>query len=370
MNLPQPQYLRKVSHASHFFYNCMDQADDMNDTNIGTKRHRVVSGARTTGPLHLGNYHGALKNWVNLQSKYQCFFFAADWHALTTEYERPEYIQQYTHEMVLDWLGVGLDPKQCTVFIQSHVPEHAELQVLLAMVTPLSWLERVPTYKELRSKLKEKHLATYGFLGYPVLQSADILIYKPAFVPVGEDQVSHIELTREIARHFNFLYEARSKGPVFPEPQSLLTTASKMPGLDGQKMSKSYHNTIGLREDPKSVEHKIKTMPTDPARVRRVDPEEPEKCPVWRFHQVYSTKEVQDWVQVGCRSAGIGCLQCKQPVIESVLEEQAVIIKRAEPYQKDPSLTHDILREGALVAREEARKTLGEVKEIMGLAKV
>lgn len=290
----------------------------------------------------MGNYHGALKSWVDLQSKYDCFFFAADWHALTTEYEHPEKIAHYTTEMALDWLGVGLDPNLCTLFVQSHVHEHAELQVLLSMLTPLSWLERVPTYKELRLKLKEKHLATYGFLGYPVLQSADILIYKPAFIPVGEDQVSHIELTREIARHFNHLYAARLKEPLFPEPQTLLRQTSKMPGLDGQKMSKSYHNTIGLREDPKSVEHKIKTMPTDPARVRRIDPGEPEKCPVWRFHQVYSSPEVQEWVQIGCRSAGIGCLDCKRPVIEAVLEEQAVIIKRAEPYQKDLDTVRDI----------------------------
>lgn len=339
-------------------------ANPLNDKNA-----RVVSGARTTGPLHLGNYHGALKNWVSLQTKYKCFFFAADWHALTTEYEHPEKIAVYTHEMILDWLGAGLDPNEATFFIQSHVPEHAELQVLLSMLTPLSWLERVPTYKELRSKLKEKHLATYGFLGYPLLQSADILIYKPRFVPVGEDQVSHIELTREIARHFNHLYQDRLKTPLFPEPQALLTQSSKMPGLDGQKMSKSYHNTIGLREDPKSIELKIKTMPTDPARVRRTDPGEPEKCPVWRFHQVYSSKEVQDWVQVGCRTAGIGCLECKAPIIKAVLEETAVIRERAEPYQKDPALVQEILREGCKVARKKANETLVETRDIMGLAK-
>jgi len=341
----------------------------MYDNSTNNKRHRVVSGTRTTGALHLGNYHGALKNWVNLQTKYSCFFFAADWHALTTEYEHPEKIGQNTTEMVLDWLGAGLDPNLCTLFLQSHVPQHAELHVLLSMLTPLSWLERVPTYKELRNKLKEKHLATYGFLGYPVLQSADILIYKPEFVPVGEDQVFHIELTREFARHFNYLYGARLSGPLFPEPQTLLTKTSKMPGLDGQKMSKSYHNTIGMREDPKSVEHKIKTMPTDPARVRRTDPGEPEKCPVWRFHQIYSSEEVQKWVQTGCRTAGIGCLECKSPVINAVLEEQAIVIKRAEPYQKNPKQVKDILSAGAKVARQLASETMAEVREIMGLVK-
>lgn len=341
--------------------------NSLNSSNSHFRRPRVVSGIRTTGALHLGNYHGALKNWVNLQSKYECFFFAADWHALTTEYEHPERIAQYTSEMILDWLGAGLDPERCTFFVQSHVPEHAELQVLLGMLTPLSWLERVPSYKELRGKLKEKHLATYGFLGYPVLQSADILMYKPEFVPVGEDQVSHIELTREIARHFNHLYEERLQKPFFPEPKALLTETAKMPGLDGQKMSKSYHNTIGLREDPKSVEHKIKTMPTDPARVRRTDPGEPEKCPVWRFHQVYSSKETQEWVQTGCRTAGIGCLECKKPVIDAVLEEQAVIITRVEPYAKNPALVQDIIKEGCKVARQAAGHTLAEVREVMGL---
>ncbi len=341
--------------------------NSLNSSNSHFRRPRVVSGIRTTGALHLGNYHGALKNWVKLQSKYECFFFAADWHALTTEYEHPERIAQYTSEMILDWLGAGLDPERCTFFVQSHVPEHAELQVLLGMLTPLSWLERVPSYKELRGKLKEKHLATYGFLGYPVLQSADILMYKPEFVPVGEDQVSHIELTREIARHFNHLYEERLQKPFFPEPKALLTETAKMPGLDGQKMSKSYHNTIGLREDPKSVEQKIKTMPTDPARVRRTDPGEPEKCPVWRFHQVYSSKETQEWVQTGCRTAGIGCLECKKPVIDAVLEEQAVIITRVEPYAKNPALVQDIIKEGCKVARQAAGHTLAEVREVMGL---
>lgn len=339
----------------------------MYDTVNLTKNHRIVSGTRTTGPLHLGNYHGALKNWLKLQEVAQCFFFAADWHALTTEYEHPKAIANNTWEIVLDWLGVGLNPEKATLFIQSHVPEHAELYLLLSMITPLSWLERVPTYKELKQKLKEKHLATYGFLGYPTLQSADILIYKPDYVPVGEDQVPHVELTREIARHFNHLYDAEGTPPFFPEPQVLLTKTSKMPGLDGQKMSKSYHNTIGLREDPKSVEHKIKTMPTDPARVRRSDPGEPEKCPVWRFHQTYSSPEVCDWVLKGCRTAGIGCLQCKQPVIEAVLSELAPIRERASEYSKDPTRVSDLLKEGTEVARETARKTLKEVRYKMGL---
>lgn len=336
---------------------------------INDKSSRVVSGMRTTGHLHLGNYHGALKSWVKLQDHYQGFFFAADWHALTTDYENPVNIQSYTLDLILDWLGAGLDPEKSVIFVQSHVPEHAELYVLFSMITPLSWLERVPTYKELKQKLKEKHLATHGFLGYPVLQSADILIYKADKIPVGEDQVSHVELTREIARHFNFLYRNVENGhePFFPEPQAILSESSKMPGLDGQKMSKSYNNTIELREDPKSVEQKIKTMPTDPARVRRSDPGEPEKCPVWRFHQAYSSKEVQDWVQVGCRTAGIGCLECKRPVIDAVIKEQAPIRERAAEYQKDPKKVHTILQRGCREAREVAHNTLVEVRSIMGL---
>ncbi len=338
----------------------------MHNTANSNKKHRVVSGMRTTGALHLGNYHGALKTWIKLQSEYECFFFAADWHALTTDYETPADIKNNTMEILLDWLGAGLDPRHATLFVQSHVKEHAEFALLLSMITPLSWLERVPTYKELRQNLAEKHLATYGFLGYPVLQSADILIYKAECVPVGEDQVSHVELTREIARHFNHLY-GQAKGAIFPEPKVLLSEASKMPGLDGRKMSKSYHNTISLREDPKSITHKIKTMPTDPARVRRTDPGEPEKCPVWRLHQVYSSKDVQAWVQTGCRTAGIGCLECKQPVIDSVLNELAPIRERAEPYQKDPKKIKILLEEGADKARSIAKETLKDVRNIMGL---
>lgn len=327
------------------------------------KSPRIVSGIRTTGPLHLGNYHGALKNWVELQSKYHCYFFAADWHALTTEYENPEQVKTFTREVLLDFLGAGLDPNHCTLFAQSHVPEHAELQVLFGMITPLSWLERVPTYKEQKTKLKEKHLATYGFLGYPLLQAADILIYKPQFIPVGEDQVSHVELTREIARHFNFLYNTT----LFPEPKTLLTKNAKMPGLDGQKMSKSYNNTIGLREDPDTTVKKLKTMPTDPARVRRSDPGDPEKCPVWQFHAVYSTEETKAWVQDGCKSAGIGCLDCKQQVIDAVVSEQQAICDRAKPYETDPHLIDDILRQGAIKAREMASQTLAEAKKAIGL---
>jgi tryptophanyl-tRNA synthetase len=341
----------------------------MNDTVFETKKHRLVSGIRATGLLHLGNYHGALKNWVNLQSKYQCFFFVADWHALTTDYEHPEEIYRNTYEMIIDWLAAGLDPEQCCLFIQSDVPEHAELHLLFSMITPLGWLERVPSYKDQKAKLKEKHLNTYGFLGYPTLQSADILAYKADFVPVGADQVSHIELTRELVRHFNHLYINRVPEPIFPEPQPLLTEASKLPGLDGQKMSKSYHNTIGLREDPKEVTQKIRTMPTDPARVRRTDPGEPEKCPVWGLHKVYSSEETKQWVQIGCRSAGIGCIECKQPVIQAVLAEQAPIREKAEYYSQQPQLIESIIKEGGAYARAEAHKTLIEVRHAMGLSK-
>jgi len=338
----------------------------MHDSVISKKNHRIVSGARATGNLHLGNYYGVLKNWLKLQSEYPCFFFIADWHALTTQYEHPQKIQENTLEMILDILGVGVDPEQCVFFVQSQVPEHVELHLILSMLTPLSWLERVPTYKELRQKLKEQHLGTYGFLGYPVLQSADVLIHKGELIPVGEDQIPHIELTREIARHFNYLY-CEGNTPLFPEPQPLLTTTSKMPGLDGQKMSKSYHNTIELREDPKSVEYKIKVMPTDPARVRRTDPGEPEKCPVWRFHQIYSTPEIQSWVLNGCRSAGIGCLECKRPVIDAIIAEQAPIRARAEEFAKDKARVNQILKRGAELARESALETLKEVHEVMGL---
>lgn len=396
------------------------------------QNQRVLSGMRSTGKLHLGHYHGVLKNWLHLQHEYQCFFFVADWHALTTEYEDPRNIADSVWDMVIDWLSVGVNPGDATIFVQSRVPEHAELHLLLSMMTPLGWLERVPTYKDQQEKLKEKDLATYGFLGYPLLQSADILLYKAGFVPVGEDQVAHIELTREVARRFNHLYgrepgfeekaeaaakkmgkknaklyhqtrkayqekgdiEALEKAQallesqqnltlsdrerlygylegsgkiILPEPQELLTKASKMPGLDGQKMSKSYGNTIGLREEPDVVEKKLRTMPTDPARVRRTDPGEPEKCPVWQFHQVYSEPDTWEWVQEGCRSAGIGCIECKQPVIEAVLQEQQAIRERAVEFEEDRNVVRNIISEGCEKARDEARDTLEEVRQAMGL---
>ncbi len=393
---------------------------------------RVLSGMRPTGSLHLGHYHGVLKNWVQLQHEFECLFFVADWHALTTHYDDPHLIQQSTWEMVIDWLAAGVDPSQATMFIQSRVPEHAELHLLLSMMTPLGWLERVPTYKDQQEKLTEKDLSTYGFLGYPLLQSADILIYRANKVPVGEDQVPHIEFTREIARRFNHLYgrepgfeekalqavkklgskkaklyhELRTRYQeqgidealesaqallneaqnlslgdrerlfgylegggkmILAEPQALLTAASKMPGLDGQKMSKSYQNTIALREDTDSVVKKIRTMPTDPARVRRTDPGDPEKCPVWQFHQVYSEVTTQQWVQAGCKSAGIGCLECKQPVIDAVLEEQKPMHERARQYEEDPTLIRNLIADGCEKARSLAQENLRDVREAMGL---
>ncbi|CBJ38390.1 Tryptophanyl-tRNA synthetase [Ralstonia solanacearum CMR15] len=393
---------------------------------------RVLSGMRPTGALHLGHYHGVLKNWVRLQAEYPCFFFVADWHALTTHYESPEVIEESVWEMLIDWLAAGVDPTQATLFIQSRVPEHAELFLLLSMGTPLGWLERVPTYKDQIEKLKEKDLSTYGFLGYPLLQAADILIYRAGFVPVGEDQVPHVEMTREVARRFNYLYgrepgfeqkaldaakklggkraklylelrtahqergeddaleqarallaesQSLSMGDrerlfgylegarkiILPEPQVLLTEASRMPGLDGQKMSKSYGNTIRMREDKASVEKKVRTMPTDPARVRRTDPGDPEKCPVWQLHQVYSDTDTREWVQKGCRSAGIGCLECKQPVIDGILREQQPMLERAQKYMDDPSLLRAIIADGCDAARKVTQETMREVREAMGL---
>ncbi len=387
---------------------------------------------RPTGRLHLGHYHGVLKNWIKLQHEYECFFFVADWHALTTEYDNTSIIADSVWEMVIDWLVAGVNPGSARLFIQSRVPEHAELHLLLSMITPLGWLERVPSYKDQQEKLREKDLDTYGFLGYPLLQSADILIYKAGQVPVGEDQVAHVELTREVARRFNHLYgreddfveraqaaikkmgkknsklynelrrlyqekgdhEALEKARallesqqnitlgdrerlfgylegegkmILPEPQALLTPTSKMPGLDGQKMSKSYGNTIGMREDPASVEKKLRTMPTDPARVRRSDPGEPEKCPVWAFHQVYSSDETRRWVAEGCRSAGIGCIDCKQPVIDAVLKEQGPIRERTKEFEENPKLVQSIINEGCEAAREVARDTLEEVRQAVGL---
>jgi tryptophanyl-tRNA synthetase len=393
---------------------------------------RVLSGMRPTGSLHLGHYHGVLKNWVRLQHEFECYFFVADWHALTTHYDTPEVIERNVWDMVIDWLAAGVDPSQATLFIQSQLPEHAELHLLLSMITPLGWLERVPTYKDQQEKLAEKDLSTYGFLGYPLLQSADILIYRANQVPVGEDQVPHIEFTREIARRFNHIYgrepgfeekaeaaikklgakrakvyvEARTRYQeqgdaealeaartlieeaqnlsmgdrerlfgyiegggkmILSEPRALLTEASRMPGLDGQKMSKSYNNTISLREDAESVAKKIRTMPTDPARVRRTDPGDPAKCPVWQLHQVYSNDATRDWAQKGCRSAGIGCLECKQPVIDAVLEEQRPMRERAQAYMDDPTLVRNIIADGNEKARELAQETMRDVREAMGL---
>jgi tryptophanyl-tRNA synthetase len=394
--------------------------------------NRVLSGMRPTGSLHLGHYHGVLKNWIRLQHEYECLFFVADWHALTTHYDTPEIVEQNVWEMVIDWLAAGVDPGQATLFVQSRVPEHAELHLLLSMVTPLGWLERIPSYKDQQEKLTSKDLSTYGFLGYPLLQSADILIYRANRVPVGEDQVPHIEFTREIARRFNHIFGRESgfeqkaeaavkklgarrarlyrqlrtrfmeKGDVealaaaralleetqnltlgdrerlfgyiggggkmiLSEPEALLTEASKMPGLDGQKMSKSYNNTIALREDPDSVVKKIRTMPTDPARVKRSDPGEPEKCPVWQLHLVYSDEARKQWVQQGCRSAGIGCLDCKQPVIDAVLAELRPIRERAEEYLEDPTIVRNIVADGCEKAGKLAQETMRDVREVMGL---
>ena len=392
----------------------------------------VLSGMRPTGKLHLGHLHGVLKNWVNLQHEYRCYFFVADWHALTTEYDNPTVIAQSVWDMVIDWLAVGINPGEATLFIQSKIPEHAELHLLLSMSTPLSWLERIPTYKDQQQKLQNKDLSTYGFLGYPLLQSADILVYKAGLVPVGEDQIAHVEFTRELARRFNHIYgrepdfEEKAKEAIrkmgkknaklykelrkryqeqgdaealntahalvdsqqnislgdtkrllgylegetktiLPEPEPLLTQTAKMPGLDGQKMSKSYNNTIALREPPASIEKKIRTMPTDPARVRRTDPGDPEKCPVWQFHQIYSNDDTKTWVQNGCQNAEIGCLDCKQPVIDNVLAELAPIRERALSYIEEPESVRAILAEGCETARATARETLDEVRQVMGL---
>ena len=394
--------------------------------------NRVLSGMRPTGALHLGHYHGVLRNWVRLQHEFECLFFVADWHALTTHYDDPRTMEQHVWDMVIDWLAAGVDPAQATLFIQSRVPEHAELHLLLSMITPLGWLERVPTFKDQQEKLSEKDLATYGFLGYPLLQSADILIYRANRVPVGEDQVPHVEITREIARRFNHVFgkepgfEAKAEAAVkklgsrrakiyrqhranylekgdaealtaarellnetqnltmgdrerlfgyiegggkviLTEPQALLTAASKMPGLDGQKMSKSYNNTITLREDADSVSKKVRTMPTDPARVKRTDPGDPEKCPVWQLHQVYSDDAKKQWVQQGCRSAGIGCLECKQPVIDAIIAEQQPMRERAQRYLDDPTLVRNIVADGCEKARKMAQETLRDVREVMGL---
>jgi len=395
-------------------------------------QRRVLSGMRPTGRLHLGHYHGVLKNWVKLQHEFECFFFAADWHALTTHYENPQDIEQSVWDMLIDWLAAGVSGSSSTLFIQSQVPEHAELHLLLSMMTPVSWLERVPTYKDQQEKLKDRDLATYGFLGYPLLQSADILIYRAGQVPVGADQVAHVEITREVARRFNHLYgkepgfEEKAEAAVhkmgkkaaklysnlrkayqeqgdadalgtarallkeqqnitlgdkerlfgflegggkviLPEPQALLTPDSKMPGLDGQKMSKSYGNTITLRDTTDEVSEKVRRMPTDPARVRRTDPGDPGKCPVYQLHQVYTDKATHDWVQEGCRSAGIGCIDCKKPIIDAISSELAPMQLRARDYEANPDAVRLILNEGTERAREAARDTLIEVRQAMGL---
>lgn len=397
-------------------------------------QQRVLSGMRPTGRLHLGHMHGVLNNWVRLQHEYECFFFVADWHALTTHYDDSVSLEQNVLDMVIDWLAVGVNPGSAALFVQSRVPEHAELHLLLSMITPLGWLERVPSYKDQQDKLQEKDLATYGFLGYPLLQAADILIYRAGYVPVGADQVAHVELTRETARRFNHIYgrepgfeenaqaaikkmgkkaakqyshlrtayqeqgdhEALEKAKallkeqqnisigdserlfgylegggkmILAEPQSLLTKSAKMPGLDGQKMSKSYDNTISLREPLEQIEKKISTMPTDPARIRLTDAGDPEKCPVWQLHQTYSDDKTKEWVVEGCTSAGIGCLECKKPVIDSIVAELEPIQKEAAQYEKDPDLVKSIIAEGCETAREAAKETLADVREAMGLGK-
>jgi tryptophanyl-tRNA synthetase len=396
------------------------------------ENHRVVSGMRPTGRMHLGHYHGVRKNWLKLQHEYECFFFVADWHALTTNYEDVRGIEEAVSDMLVDWFAVGIDPSKANIFIQSRIPEHAELHLLLSMITPLGWLERVPTYKDQQEKLSDKDLTTYGFLGYPVLQGADILMYKAGWVPVGEDQVPHVELTREIARRFNYVFgrepdfEAKAEAavknlgkkngklytelrkryqeqgdaealqtaqslitgnqnlthgdrdrllghlegggrPILAEPQPMLTDAARMPGLDGQKMSKSYGNTIGLREDPKVIEDKLRTMPTDPARVRRNDPGNPEKCPVWDFHKTYSDQSTRDWVWKGCTTAGIGCLDCKKPVIEAVLKELEPIRERAAEIEANPEIIRSAVAQGCEAARAVARDTMEEVRQAVGL---
>ena len=393
---------------------------------------RVVSGMRPTGRLHLGHYHGVLKNWVQLQHEYECFFFVADWHALTTSYEDTARIDQHTFDTAVDWLASGVNPNAATLFVQSKVPEHAELHLLLSMITPVAWLERVPSYKDQQAKLNDKDLSTFGFLGYPLLQAADILIYRAGNVPVGADQVAHVELTREVARRFNHIYgrepgfeeqaeaavkkmgkkaarlymelrrsyleqgdaEALERAQallaeqqnlsigdserlfgylegggriILPEPQSLLTQQAKVPGLDGEKMSKSYGNTIELREAPEATEEKIRTMQTDPARVRLKDPGNPENCPVFGLHEIYSDEERTRWVTEGCTSAGIGCIDCKKPLIEAITSEQKERRERAAQFEEDPGLVHAILLEGSEKARDVAKETIEDVRAAVGI---
>jgi tryptophanyl-tRNA synthetase len=330
-------------------------------------RKRVLSGMRSTGKLHLGNYVGALANWVRMQDEYECFFEVADWHALTTDYADTSKVKENSLDVLLDWLAAGLDPQRCTMFIQSHVSQHAELHLLLSMVTPLGWLERVPTYKEQRDNIKEKDLGTYGFLGYPVLQAADIMIYKGDLVPVGEDQAAHVELTREIARRFNQFYKLNGE-EVFPEPQVLLTPAAKLPGTDGRKMSKSYGNTILLTDPEPLVRQKLKTMVTDPARIKRNDPGDPDKCPVGDLHKVFSSQDTMAKVYAGCRSAGIGCIECKGWAADSLVQILAPMQERRKKYESNPRLAWDILESGAEHARQVAGATMDEVRQAMGMS--
>ena len=329
-------------------------------------RKRVLSGMRSTGKLHLGNYVGALDNWVRMQDEYECFFCVVDWHALTTDYADTSQVKQNSVEVALDWLAAGLDPEKSVIFIQSHVPAHAELHLLLSMITPLGWLERVPTYKEQRENIKDKDLGTYGFLGYPVLQAADILMYKADVVPVGEDQVAHIELTREIARRFNGFYGKR--GDVFPEPQSLLTRAPKLPGTDGRKMSKSYGNAILLTDPEPVVRQKLKTMVTDPARVRRSDPGNPDLCPVGDLHKIFSDRATMDKVNVGCRSAGIGCIECKSWAADALVQLLSPMQERRKKFEENPRLAWDILEAGSERARKVAAVTMEGVRAAMGMS--
>ena len=322
----------------------------------------IVSGMRPTGRLHLGHLHGALKNWLRLQENYRCYFFVADWHALTTDYASPQGIHQSTREMVMDWLSVGLDPARSVIFRQSQVKEHAELHLLFSMITPLSWLERNPTYKDQIKELTEKDLSTYGFLGYPVLQAADISIYKASKVPVGVDQAPHVELTREIVRRFNQLYR-----PVFPEPEVLLTEAQKLPGLDGRKMSKSYNNAVFLSDPPEEIDQKLSRMMTDPARVRRTDPGEPEKCPAFQLHKIYCTPEEIEYVSRGCRTAGIGCLECKKIMIKHVIDDLAPFRAQRAAYERSPERVDQALQAGKEIAQKKAAETMAEVREAVGL---
>ncbi len=321
---------------------------------------------RPTGKLHLGNYVGALQNWVRMQDQYQCFFFVADWHALTTDYADTSRVKENSLEVAFDWLAAGLDPDRSVLFVQSHVPAHAELHLLFSMITPLGWLERVPTYKEQRENIQDKDLGTYGFLGYPLLQSADILMYRADFVPVGEDQVAHVELTREVARRFNGFY--RSQKPVFPEPQSLLTPAAKLPGTDGRKMSKSYGNTILLSDPEPVVRQKLKTMVTDPARVRRTDPGNPDVCPVGDLHKIFSSKETIAKVDVGCRSAGIGCIECKGWAADALVQILNPMQERRRKFEENPRLAWDILEDGTERACKAAGETMSAVREAMGMS--